>query len=406
MHNSHVFVISSKDALYELVSSKRFMLYGAGKVARELLKMLPANGHYVIERIIVSQLENDERYLGGIEISELDKSEIDNRLLTIIAVGQAYRDEILENLKNHKFKEIAIITENFENYLLSQNKGGIYSLIAQKDNEFNVLISKIVPRTKIKTLVVNICDHCNLNCQNCDHFSPIAEKRFISKEIVLNDLYRINQLVGERIDQIAIMGGEPLLHDDIEDIAVGARKIFPSVPIWISTNGILLDKREESFWITCQKNNITIVITRYPISFDYKRVEHIAEKHRVSLSFANGEVTEKTSYHIPLDLSGTQDTTSNFIHCFHSNDKCNMLSEGKLWTCTVAPNMWIFAKHFKIDLPMTEDDGIDIYSIETGRELFERLARPMPACRYCNVSMRTFGHPWKVSERRIEEWTI
>lgn len=122
--------------------------------------------------------------------------------------------------------------------------------------------------------------------------------------------------------------------------------------------------------------------------------------------YYHGGETEKTLGHYPLDIEGKQDAFDSFIHCFHANNGCNMLNDGRLYTCTVAPNIPIFSKRYGLDIPFTEDDGIDIYTIKNKKILFEYLSRPMPICRYCNVRKRTFNHSWERSKGEMQEWTL
>ena len=42
---------------------------------------------------------------------------------------------------------------------------------------------------------VNLVDHCNLNCKYCDHFSPVAEEKYVDIKELERDFKRINSLV-------------------------------------------------------------------------------------------------------------------------------------------------------------------------------------------------------------------
>ena len=82
-----------------------------------------------------------------------------------------------------------------------------------------------------------------------------------------------------------------------------------------------------------------------------------------------------------------------------------MLKEGKLYTCTMIPNMKHFRRYFNQNIKVAENDGINIYTAKSASEIMEFLSKPVSACRYCKVSERTDGHAWDVSKREIEEWT-
>ena len=62
------------------------------------------------------------------------------------------------------------------------------------------LVRKMAPRNIDEFyLEVNLADHCNLNCQCCDHFSPIAKKTFLDFEQYVRDIHRISELSGGKI---------------------------------------------------------------------------------------------------------------------------------------------------------------------------------------------------------------
>ena len=89
----------------------------------------------------------------------------------------------------------------------------------------------------------------------------------------------------------------------------------------------------------------------------------------------------------------------------HANSFC-FLSKGKLFTCTVAPNIRHFNKFFNKNIPITDADYIDIYEAQNKEEVMLFLSRPIPLCKYCYVKKRTSGHPWQRSKKDIKEWTV
>jgi molybdenum cofactor biosynthesis enzyme MoaA len=60
--------------------------------------------------------------------------------------------------------------------------------------------------------------------------------------------------LGKKVGWILLMGGEPLLHPELERFFPAARTAFPSAKIKIVTNGILLSKKEDSFWRHSKKD--------------------------------------------------------------------------------------------------------------------------------------------------------
>lgn len=266
---------------------------------------------------------------------------------------------------------------------------------------------KLQRRMPKKTLsfVVDLAEHCNLNCQNCDHFSPLAKEYFTDINQFDRDLCRLRELFGDNISHIDLEGGEPLLNKDIVKFIEVTHKYFPSTVIQIFTNGILLPKKSEDFWQICREHKIVLEVTKYPIKLDYENIERMAKEKGVLLKYYSGGDVQKTSWHKPLDLEGRQDKYESFTNCYLANGDCIMLKKGKLYTCTLIPNIETFNNYFGKKLEVTDRDYINIYDDVTADDIFEFLCTPMPACRYCKVNEWTSGHEWHVSKYKIEEWT-
>lgn len=91
-------------------------------------------------------------------------------------------------------------------------------------------------------LEVNLADHCNLNCQCCDHFSPIASKTFLDFEQYAKDIKRLAYLTDGKIGLMKLQGGEPLLNERLIDYIRVTRESFPESHICLFTDGVLLSK--------------------------------------------------------------------------------------------------------------------------------------------------------------------
>ena len=258
------------------------------------------------------------------------------------------------------------------------------------------------PRFQFETHLV---EHCNLNCQMCTHFSPLARPSFTKHETFAADMQQMSKLFHDNeILRILLLGGEPLLHPDVSYFLETTRKNFPKAEIILYTNGLKLPQMGLSFWEICLKNRISITLTRYPISVDYDLIEHLLMEHNVNYQYCNTPNRSKKSSHYPLDLSGEQDPRHSFLHCDLAN-RCIFLRAGRLYTCTVIPNISHFNEFFKQHIEVSPLDSIDIYQAASGSEILRFLASPPPFCRYCDVSHRTILHEWAYSDSQIEEWT-
>lgn len=264
-------------------------------------------------------------------------------------------------------------------------------------------IENITPLKKLQ-FETHIVEHCNLNCQMCTHFSPLAQTEFADINSFEKDLQQLHKLFVNDVSYIILLGGEPLLHPLITQFLKIARKAFPHTDIILYTNGLLIPKMNKTFFETCKENKITIILTRYPIQMDYTVVNDLLERYKVVYKYCNTPGREKKSTHYPLDIGGTQNPENSFLHCDMAN-RCIFLKDGKLYTCAMLPNVHHFNKYFNYNFQVTPKDYIDIYEATSKTEILEFLASPPPFCRYCDVSHRSILHEWKRSKRIIEEWT-
>jgi hypothetical protein len=168
---------------------------------------------------------------------------------------------------------------------------------------------------------------------------------------------------------------------------------------------MLLPKKTEDFWRNCAKNDVGIIITKYPINIDYEAIEKTAKKHGVKISYQDDtDSIIKTTNYMPFDLKGGQKPKKSFHLCFYSN-ACVTLSKGRLYTCCVMPVIDVFNKHFGENLSLSDADSVDIYKAKNIDEILDFMRKPIPFCRYCNWEKSETQIPWHISSKQISEWT-
>lgn len=305
-----------------------------------------------------------------------------------IIVSPVNSDEIVQFLTGRVNYKIITFTE----------------IIQQKELEIRGLKHYIV-KPYLEYMVLNILDHCNLRCKGCDHFACIASPYFVSVEQIYMDLKRMSELFhGDGIMQIAVMGGEPLLHPELLEILKIVRYFFPNTIIRLTTNGLLLLKQNDEFWKVCRENKVTIVNTKYPINLDYEAMQNKAKREMVKFRFfeGTGDNVVKKSFKKIINLKGNSNIDESFQKC-HIANYGNFLMEGKFYGCPFSCQSYrIFNSKYDMNLQMTEDDYLDIYKIQNKEEIFEFAAKPRLYCRYCNGLSPTFD--WTRSEFKKEEW--
>ncbi len=280
-------------------------------------------------------------------------------------------------------------------------------------SEYNkrAIAYKMTPRPVDRMWIeVNLADHCNLNCQMCDHFSPVAKPHFLDLAEYTRDIKRLAELTGEKMGIMKLQGGEPLLNENIIDFIKVTRETFPDCILFLFTAGLLLKKWEThpkgNLWQACHDYDVRIQFTIYPIGIDVAGIKALAKKYGVMMD-AFSEVGDRTfqgtkrSCKHPFRLEGDVEKWQ-FISCYQFNESIT-LKDGKLYTCPMIPYIDSFNDYFNQFLSVSENDYIDIYKAKSYEELAEFMTRRTDFCRYCDVvSRRHFD--WKQSEHTIGEY--
>lgn len=257
---------------------------------------------------------------------------------------------------------------------------------------------------KLLRFEVQVAEHCNLKCINCNHFAPLAKNQFLDIENYTRDCERLSVLFGSEIEFINLMGGEPLLHPQIIDIMKITRKNFQRGEIRLVTNGLLLSDMKQEFWGACKANRIELHITKYPVNLDYTYIEKEASLNGVNLDYYGGGDRNRM-LRLPIDLSGKFDPADNFRRCTWGNFWITLCGNGRLYTCTKAACAHHLKDYFNLDMELDVQNSVDIYRVNSADELMQKLAKPIPFCRYCDLSVwNEYEDNWQISSKDKYEW--
>jgi MoaA/NifB/PqqE/SkfB family radical SAM enzyme len=249
---------------------------------------------------------------------------------------------------------------------------------------------------------VDIVGHCNLNCRSCSHFSPLVKEEYLDIGEYERSCKKLSELT-KRLKQVAFLGGEPLLHPNLLDFVIVARKYFDtSSPIKIFTNGTLLFKQKEIFWQTLRKYDVQLNITKYPIALDYSELEKCAKSNKIKVEYDT--VGDRVFKHWVFDLEGKQDIEKTFKQCSLSSS-CPIFRDGKVFPCFYCAFAYRFNNYFGDKLIITDKDYLELDKVKNIREIVDFLYKPVPFCKYCDISHIVYGQKWAPSKREISEWT-
>ncbi|MBO7529038.1 MAG: radical SAM protein [Bacteroidales bacterium] len=261
---------------------------------------------------------------------------------------------------------------------------------------------------KLLKIEYHLVDHCNLNCICCEHFSSISDVYYASPDNIFKDFRRFSHIQGVSKNDVNIylLGGEPLLHPQINIILEGVRGLFPNytnVRIRLVTNGLLLNKMQQSFWNCCTNNHIILSITKYPINLDYDQIEHLASSNRVQFEIFHVKITD-TMRALPIDIEGRCDPTYSFEHCPIAH-RCCYLKGNKIFSCPRIPNINAFNKRYGYNLHVKDYDYIELTDSTTLDDIMCFLNMPNDFCKYCNPDLIK-NIPWKCHSNSDNEWIL
>lgn len=398
---------------------QKIVIYGAGQMARvAILSLREILGDFE-EKVIgcaVTSLSNNPGTLEDIAVHSLDYYErYGNGILYMIAARERYKESIISELAsrgldNYEFFDCEKYITILEKLLKGQNEKRCMefesrvdkSILSQED--YILFLSRQLKKGTIN-FEINFADHCNLNCQCCNHFSPLAEKVFLDSAELENDLIRLKGLLGSNtVGKVMLLGGEPLLHPKIETLLKIAGKHLPAAKLEIITNGLLLPKMGAEFWKLVKELDIGLVVTKYPVKFDYASAERIAESKGVTISYGDTFEPVKTTYHLPISDEPEFDPYCMYAKCKHAN-QCVVLKNGRLYTCPLAANVNYYNKYFGKHIPEGEAVSIDIYGCHGWDDVEEFLKRPNKMCSHCDICNYTYDIPWNVSRKDVREWS-
>jgi hypothetical protein len=360
---------------FESLKDKRIVLFGAGNEGVCAVSVLRDNG--ISPECFCDNYKEGVQPKTGLPIILASRLLDDFADATVIVTAIGYMDEILTGLDKLGVTKDRIVTD-FKAHLYKQPHLMYFEL--------------------------NIVDHCNISCLGCSHFSPIAEKRVSPLESVKNDLMRMSELTRQNVDEIHILGGEPLLHPNLCAIMEAARAAFPDSVLSVITNGVLLLNQPETFWRVCRDNDITLEVTKYPLNIDYETITQTCAENGVRFKFHSytGKAV-KTLYKMPLDTDGSRDAAESFAACTLAN-RWIALMDGKMYTCQTAPNAVHFNKKFNKAMNLESGDYIDIYKVKNVNKILEFLAAPKPFCKHCKTTEIVNNIPWRPSKQEMSEW--
>lgn len=241
-----------------------------------------------------------------------------------------------------------------------------------------------------------LCDRCNLNCAYCSHMSPISAPVIMSIETLEQECNRIARW---GVNEVNLMGGEPLMHPQLVEAITVTRRILPNVKLTVTTNGLLLGRMKRDFWEACRNNNVVIRITCYPKESVRKYLKGVwlVLSHHVKLERAGWRFGFR---HQLLDERGSFNAAANYQQCqLH----CTQVRDATLWPCAYAAYAFNLNRRFGTGFKTADGDSLPMTDALTADDVRLWVFTAKPFCRYCAISQAR-RVAWKRSACARDEW--
>jgi len=268
-------------------------------------------------------------------------------------------------------------------------------------------------------LAFQTTDYCyGIACYGCSAGSPIAKKNVYELEQFKKDNYKIEKLIGENIKKICFSGGDVFLHPQLVEMTEFIRDLYPTIEITFLTNGILIDKQNDEFWIRMGKCKVRFEWTLYPVKYPNlsKRMKEIEVLSNGGVQFViigDSIDEDKTSWKLPFTFH--RQKKQDWLFCrFHKDNNAVMaLRDGKMGSCCIGRLLPQVKAKFSEKLTeeflqntTPELITLDVDSLESAEEIYEFMKKRHKVCDYCAIRERKSMGKWMRSKGEFSEWFV
>lgn len=225
----------------------------------------------------------------------------------------------------------------------------------------------------IKNLQHVLTDHCNLRCNNCSSLSPLIPKHYSNIEQFKIDINKLSQIV--EIDTFELVGGEPLLHKQIDEFLTIIKDSNICKKISVFTNGKYLPKMSDLFYELVDHIDISV----YPNSkINYKKIKTFLDSKSTGyiLNYKPKFMVVHKSEEFNNDVTEKIFSECKIAHVW----KCALIKDGYYYKCNIP---YFKNKHSGFD---NKQDGVNIHSEEFPMNFYRYLKSntPLESCKHCN----------------------
>jgi len=382
---SEIKLNNSRQDYQKILDAKKIIIFGTGNFGKIVLKSLET-----VNKKIIGFADNNKNNWGNkifnyeIFSEEKIKHNYKDSLYIIASLNYPYIKRQLKNLGINNFLDCDSLFSNIE--LDLENCGTEWSSKRSKEQIDTYMFAVFSEQNKkegkltVKHLDLVLTEKCSLKCKDCSNLMQYYAKPIDEDfEILKNSLNNFLNTV-DFVNEIRLIGGEPLLYKKIEEVMELLLKHKNFNKIYIYTNGTIVFKNNKMNIF--QNKKVLFRISDYgKVSKNVKPLEE--ELSRLKINFLTEKVTRWQDC-AKIKLYDRPQTLNEFIYGNCCVNQFLTLLHGKLYLCPFQAH----AENLKA-IPVSKEQHIDLINVEK-QKIKERISRLyfetlcLDACKYCN----------------------
>lgn len=242
------------------------------------------------------------------------------------------------------------------------------------------------------TLSYVITQKCTLRCKDCgafvtDYKSPVT----IPVENIVNDIKNYCKAF-DVVHHIALQGGEPFLHPDIQKLCREVATIPNLIFVDFVTNGTIVPKNDTMHQFS--KCGNCILISDYgPASTKLEKLSTACYNNNIYFDYYryNSDGWGKQTPIYPRNRS-VDDNTKIYKECITHPMLCCQIMDGELHRCSFSNNCSYLGliPRFESDFVRLNDPNVSDESLKAKILAFVNRDTALNACDYCPVNEREY----------------
>lgn len=251
-------------------------------------------------------------------------------------------------------------------------------------------------RIQTRSLEAHIVDHCNLSCAHCCSLSPYLPKWAINPHELERDLAAARRVLSP--GTFKLVGGEPLLHPQIDECLSVARQSQIAPVVSVTTNGLLLPRMSPYFWQTVQALTISLYPSPALPSNTLEFIRAQAATHSIPINW------KKMDEFVQMDLAAPRTNEAETADIYHDcwlRERCHIVSRGRFFQCTRPPHFASLLKN-----PLFLDDGVKLDASPALQETilsYLQAPTPLATCSLCQGGHATTSPHRQLSADEVRE---